>query len=119
MSSLRSSFVRSSRLAARSTFSVAKTTRPLSTSARLHNKKHEVISEREVPVSSYNSESNGLFSSSTATEHTTIPVESDPTETSAVNEVERVVPLTRAVYEKMSPMMQKMTVMDKIVVITG
>jgi hypothetical protein len=36
-----------------------------------------------------------------------------------VAEGEKVTPLTRAIYDKMPHAMQKMTLMDKVVVITG
>jgi hypothetical protein len=37
----------------------------------------------------------------------------------SAEQVEKVVPLTRAVYNQMPPHLQKMTLMDKVVVVTG
>lgn len=74
---------------------------------------YEPINEKEIPRSTYEPGS--------TVQRTTINVEeakATPSEAPAAN-VEKVVPLSRANFDKMTPMMQKMTLMDKIVIITG
>jgi hypothetical protein len=92
--------------------------RSISTSSEL--KKREIISEKEIPNSSYTADGKGTLSGSGAAQHSTIPVRPDPTiNVPGEADAEKVVPLTKAVHSKMTPTMQKMTVMDKVVIITG
>ncbi|KAI9736525.1 MAG: hypothetical protein M1818_006036 [Claussenomyces sp. TS43310] len=115
MSTFRTTFVRASRAATRpSVSSFAKATRPLSVSARLY--KGEVVSEKEIHSTSYVIDP---VTGSPKALHKSIPVQDHETEVSSEPESDPVVPLTREAYEKMSPMMQKMTLMDKVVIVTG
>ncbi|CAK7219209.1 hypothetical protein SBRCBS47491_003768 [Sporothrix bragantina] len=80
-------------------------------------KKNEVIKETEVPVSIYSPDGKGV---ATGPDHFSIPVTPVAT-TVPVEEPENedVVPLDPKVYKSMSPTMQKMSVMGKVIVITG
>lgn len=122
MTALRTSFMRASRAATRTNINVrpfaSSFARQISTSSEL--KKREIISEKEIPNSSYTADGKGTLSGSGAAQHSTISVRPDPTiNVPAEADEVKVVPLSRAVYDKMTPMMQKMTVMDKVVVVTG
>jgi len=79
----------------RATFSAAATLR------------NETIAAKKVQTSVYD---HGSVKRSTITVGDEIPAEEI---------AERVVPLTKAVFDKMTPSMQKMTVMGKVVVVTG
>lgn len=81
--------------------------------------KSDVVRETEVPVSNYSPDAKGSGTSSS--DHYSIPVNRDQAKPSAFPSPEDadVVPLTKEVYDSMPPMMQKMTVMDKVVIVTG
>lgn len=77
-------------------------------------KDYEPINEKEIPRSTYEPGS--------TVQRTTINVEESAKHPAADTQeivADRVVPLSRASFEKMSPMMQKMTLMDKVVIVTG
>ena len=117
MSAIRSGLVRATKVATRSAI-FTQAARPLSTTARLY--KREIISEKEIPVSSYTPDGKGSLTGSAAGEQYSIPVRRDPTiEVQSETAEEKVTPLTKAVYEKMPPTMQKMTVYGKVVIVTG
>jgi len=94
------------------------TTRAFSVSVP-EKKKTEVIKETEVPVSVYQPDAKGVASANS--DHFSIPVEGTQSvpalEIQADNE--KVIPLTQQAYRAMSPTMQKMSVMDKVIVVTG
>lgn len=70
-----------------------------------------MIEEKAIPSTAYEN---------AKASRVTIPVRPDPEiEVPVEADQDKVVPLSREVYEKMSPMMQKLTLMDKVVVITG
>ncbi len=55
-----------------------------------------------------------------SSKRTVIPVRDDPEIKASVEEQERkITPLTREMYDKLPKALQKATVMDKVVVITG
>jgi hypothetical protein len=95
------------------------TARPLSVLAPLQ--KSEVIKETEVPVSVYNPDAKGVASATS--DHFSIPVRpkqvSQPPQTAQDENDDQIVPLSSKAYAAMSPTMRKMTVMDKVIVITG
>jgi hypothetical protein len=68
----------------------------------------EVVAERKIPTSSYVGGTAQRSTIAVGDEH----VVSTPT-------VEKVTPLTQAVFNSMTPSMQKMTIMGKVVVVTG
>ncbi|KFY47120.1 hypothetical protein V494_00164 [Pseudogymnoascus sp. VKM F-4513 (FW-928)] len=105
MSAIRTSVFRA---AAAATRPAAMAARPMSTSARLFRR--EVIAEKQIPVSSYaESES-----------HSTIPVRNDPEiEVQAAEGGLRAPPLTKAQFSKLPKSIQRQTVMDKVVIVTG
>ena len=67
-----------------------------------------LIPQSEVPLSSY---------ADGAVQRTTVTVGSSAE--AAVPEAEKVTPLSRAVYNTLPVNMQKMTLMDKVVIVTG
>jgi len=67
-----------------------------------------LIPQSEVPLSSY---------ADGEVQRTTVTVGSSAE--AAVPEVEKVTPLSRAVYNTLPVNMQKMTLMDKVVIVTG
>lgn len=80
----------------------------------------DVVRETEVPVSVYAPDSKGSGTSSS--DHFSIPVSREnakPTPFPTGPENDDVVPLTQKVYNSMPPMMQKMSIMDKVVIVTG
>ncbi|KAM7184143.1 hypothetical protein V8F33_013158 [Rhypophila sp. PSN 637] len=80
--------------------------------------KSEVIKETEVPVSVYNPDSKGVASSNS--EHFSIPVKpSARAPEPAVEEEDKVAPLEDRVYRQMPRTLQKMSVMGKVIIITG
>lgn len=82
--------------------------------------KSEVIKETEVPVSVYSPDAKGVASSTS--DHFSIPVRPSPVTQPphSPEEVEdRVYPLTNKVYASMPPTMKKMSVMDKVIIVTG
>ena len=118
MSAIRSGLVRATNIATRSSV-FTQAARPLSTTARLA--KREIISEREIPVSSYTPDARGSISGSAAGEQYSIPVRRDPVIEVHNNQSdgERVQPMTKRAYEAIPPTMQKMSVMGKVVIVTG
>lgn len=117
MSAIRSGLALATKAAARRPAIYAQATRTLTTAGPL--KKREVIAEKEVPVSSYTPDARGTLSGSSR-DHYSIPVRKDPkVEVPAENNGDKVVPLTRAAFQRMPATLQKMTVMDKVVIITG
>lgn len=92
-------------------------TKPVSISARFLSEatpaqnKREVIAERQIPAAEYRDH---------GAKRTTIPVRDDPEiEVPVENEPKAIKPLTREQYEKLPKALQKLTVMDKVVIITG
>ncbi len=119
MSAFRLTLARASKVAARGNFSLVQAARPISTSARLY-KPREIISEKEIPVSSYTPDGTGTATGSSGAQRSSIPVRPDPTiEVPVETNTEKLVPLTKAVYDKLPGTLQKMTVMDKLVIVTG
>ncbi|KAK2033957.1 short-chain dehydrogenase [Colletotrichum zoysiae] len=118
MAAARSAFRLTTRFAAPRVASRSQAARPFSISARAF--KSDVVSEKEIPVSVYAPDAKGAGQS----DHFSIPVrEHDsrpPTESPIPGpENDDVVPLTRKTFESMPPMMQKLSVMGKTIVITG
>jgi len=82
------------------------------------NFKSEVIKETEVPVSVYNPDSKGVASSNS--EHFSIPVKAGSRAPEPlVEEEDKVAPLEDRVYRQMPRTLQKMSVMGKVIIITG
>lgn len=80
--------------------------------------KSEVIKETEVPVSVYNPDAKGVASSSS--DHFSIPVKNGARPPVPVaEEEEAVTPLEEKVYKQMPRTLQKMSVMGKVIIITG
>lgn len=121
MSLARSSIFRATRVAqasARRAPVVAQATRSFTTSRVLRNAQ---AVEKEVPVTTYNSnDRNGLFGllGASTGRHETIPVQETPNIENEADIVE-ITPLSRAVYDSMPVTMQKTTIMDKTVLLTG
>jgi len=88
--------------------SVVMTSR-FSTSA-MRSKVPEIVAEREVPTTSY---------SGGEARHSTLKIRDEDKASAARSSEERVVPLTRDIYERMTPSMQKMTLFGKVVIVTG
>lgn len=115
MFSIRNNAARVARSAMRSTTSnLTKTT---SISARMMTEsaapksKREVIAEKQIPVAEYVNNS---------PKRSSIPVRDDPDVEVPLPEVPKTVkPLTREMYEKLPKALQKLTVMDKVIIITG
>ncbi|KAL1868037.1 hypothetical protein VTK73DRAFT_3884 [Phialemonium thermophilum] len=84
--------------------------------------KSEVIKETEVPVSVYSPDGRGIGSSN-SDHHFSIPVRpaaaAPPPAEPASEEVEKLTPLSPKVYAQMPATMQKMSIMGKVVIITG
>jgi hypothetical protein len=72
---------------------------------------YEPIHEKEIPLATYEPGS--------TVQRTTINVEEAKASEAAAEPVERIVPLTKAKFDAMSPMMQKMTLFGKVVIVTG
>jgi hypothetical protein len=108
-------------MAARPRATVGRAALPLFQRAALSGstapRKSEVIKETEVPVSVYSPDSKGANTSANG-EHFKIPVRRDQAEVPAEEE-DKVTPLTSKVYNQMTPTMQKMSVMGKVIIITG
>lgn len=116
MFTVRNTIARASRTAIRPSTTTS-FTKPLSISARLLSEssapksKREIIAEKNVPVAEYTNHN---------AKRTTIPVRDDPEiEVPVETEPKIVKPLTREMYEKLPKALQKLTVMDKVVIITG
>jgi hypothetical protein len=117
MSGIRSGLVRATRVASRSSV-FTQAARPISTTARLY--KREIISEKQIPVSSYTPDAKGSLTGSATGEHYTIPVRPDPeVVVPGEVEVETVTPMSQQVYDSLPPTMQKMSVFGKVVIVTG
>ncbi|KAK1782221.1 short-chain dehydrogenase [Copromyces sp. CBS 386.78] len=113
MASRLTSFSRPSALFAQK----ASVTQRAAFSVSIRNLKSEVVKETEVPVSIYSPDSKGAASANTG-DHFSIPVkprqqveESEPDE--------HVKPLEDKVYRQMPRTLQKMSVMGKVIIITG
>ncbi len=118
MSALRSGLVLAGRAAARRPAVAFQAARTLNTAAPL--KKREVIAEKEVPVSSYTPDARGTMSGSSHGQQYSIPVRKDPkVEVPGEDHADRVVPLSQAAFQRLPATLQKMTVMGKVVIITG
>lgn len=99
--------------------------RALPIAARSFNKnaaqrKSDVVQETEVPVSVYAPDATGSGTSSS--DHFSIPVSREnakPTSFPTGPENDDVTPLAQKVYSTMPPTMQKMSIMDKVVIVTG
>src|SRR5579871_1688319 len=117
MSAVRSGLALATKAAVRRPAVYTQSARTITTAAPL--KKREVIAEKEVPVSSYTPDARGTLSGSSH-DHYSIPVRKAPkAEVASEGIPEKVAPLSRAAYQRMPATMQKMTVMDKIVIVTG
>ncbi|KAI0129594.1 short-chain dehydrogenase [Xylariales sp. AK1849] len=82
--------------------------------------KSDVVQETEVPVSVYAPDAKGTGTSSS--DHFSIPVSREnakPTPFPTDPENDKVTPLTQKVYNTLPPMMQRMSIMDKVVIVTG
>lgn len=80
--------------------------------------KSEVIKETEVPVSVYNPDAKGVASSNS--DHFSIPVKNGSRAPAPIAEEEdAVAPLEEKVYRQMPRTMQRMSVMGKVIIITG
>jgi hypothetical protein len=94
------------------------TARALGTAATL--KKREVIAEKEVPVSSYTPDGRGTMSGTSHGQQYSIPVRKDPkVEVPSEDHADRVVPLTQSAFQRLPATLKKMTVMGKVVIVTG
>jgi hypothetical protein len=83
-------------------------------------RKSEVIKETEIPVSVYTPDAKGVGSATS--DHSSIPVRRTPPGPQPVAEEEPmkvVKPLSSEVYSQMPATMQKMSVKDKVIIITG
>lgn len=78
-----------------------------------------VIKETEVPVSVYSPDAKGVASGNS--DHFSIPVKAAAASAQAVpaEEDEPVVPLQDKVFQQMPRTLQKMSVMGKVIIITG
>ncbi|KAK0617385.1 hypothetical protein B0T14DRAFT_538938 [Immersiella caudata] len=80
--------------------------------------KSEVIKETEVPVSVYNPDAKGVASGTS--DHFSIPVKPNfKAQEPVVEPEDRVDPLNEKVYKQMPRTLQKMSLMGKVVIITG
>lgn len=81
-------------------------------------RKTEVIKETEVPVSIYSPDGKGVAASP---DHFSIPVSKQAQQAAAAasDVSEDVVPLDGKVFKAMPPTLQKMTVMGKVIIVTG
>ena len=77
----------------------------------------EVVRESEVPVTVYNPDAKGA--PGTNPEHFTIPAQPPQPSKPAVEEVDVVQPLSDEVYAQMPHTLQKMSVKNKVIIITG
>lgn len=110
MSAIRSSFVRACGTSTRAGL-FAKSARPLSTSARRYQQR-EIIAEKRVPIASFTD-------ASEKPQRTSIPVRPDAEIEVPVEADQQIKPITRELYDQLPRAMQQMTVMDKVIVITG
>lgn len=96
------------RVAPAAHFTTTSFARAFSASTKLWEPADELVSASEIPHSSYKAGK---------VQRSTIVVREG--EGALAEQVDKVIPLTRAVYNQMPPHMQKMTLMDKVVVVTG
>ena len=115
MFSIRNNAARVARSAMRPT--TTNLTKATSISARMMTEsaapksKREVIAEKQIPVAEYVNNS---------PKRSTIPVRDDPdVEVPLPEKPKAIKPLTREMYEKLPKALQKLTVMDKVIIITG
>jgi hypothetical protein len=83
-------------------------------------RKSEVIKETEIPVSVYTPDAKGVGSATS--DHSSIPVHRMPPGPQPPVEeapMKVIKPLTNEVYAQMPATMQKMSVKDKVIIITG
>lgn len=113
MASRLTSFSRPSALFAQK----ASVTQRAAFSVSIRNLKSEVVKETEVPVSVYSPDAKGVSSANTG-DHFSIPVKArQPIQESEPDEL--VKPLEEKVYRQMPRTLQKMSVMGKVIIITG
>ena len=94
------------------------TTRRAAFSISARQLKSEVIKETEVPVSVYSPDAKGVASANS--DHFSIPVRPPPKAPEPVaEENEEVKPLEERVYRQMPRTLQRMSVKDKVIIITG
>lgn len=77
------------------------------TTGRILRREPEYVAEREVPTSSY---------AGGEVQHSTLKIREDAQQSAAGD---RVIPLTKAVYNSLPPNLQKMTLFGKVVIVTG
>lgn len=80
-------------------------------------KKSEIIREKEVPVSMYTPDAKGVASANATGDRFTIPVARNNAE--IADENGPVTPLGRGVYENLPKTMKSMSVMGKVIIVTG
>lgn len=82
------------------------------------NLKSEVIKETEVPVTVYSPDAKGVASSNS--DHFSIPVKPTPIAPEPITDkTDQVTPLDEKVYRQMPRTLQKMSVMGKVIIVTG
>jgi hypothetical protein len=86
--------------------------RAFSASTKLREPVDELVIASEVPHTSYEA---GKVQRQTIV----VGEGAEGASVEQIEKAEKVVPLSRAVYNQMPPHMQKMTLMDKVVVVTG
>lgn len=118
MSSAARLAVRATRAATPALAQRASLTQRAAFSLSAYRAKSEVIKETEVPVSVYSPDSKGVASANS--DHFSIPVRqtSFPAREPAPDK-DAVTPLSSKLYSQLPATMQKMTVMGKVIVITG
>ncbi|EMR83712.1 putative d-arabinitol 2-dehydrogenase protein [Botrytis cinerea BcDW1] len=113
MSAIRSSFIRAAAKAGRRTtpsIISRQAVRAFTTTPQAND--YEAIHEKEIPATK--------FQPGSGAERVTIPVEEAAAAAAAAKEaVDVVTPLTQSAYKGMTPTMQKMSLMGKVVVVTG
>ncbi|KAF7891752.1 hypothetical protein EAF00_008054 [Botryotinia globosa] len=113
MSAIRSSFIRAAAKAGRRTtpsIISRQAVRAFTTTPQAND--YEAIHEKEIPATK--------FQPGSGAERVTIPVEEAALAAAAAKEaVDVVTPLTQSAYKGMTPTMQKMSLMGKVVVVTG
>lgn len=112
MSAVRSTMFRATKLASRSTPSFTRVPRAFFSASAKVRDDVEIISEREIPVSTYNGKGDHG-------RHSTIPVRGSTHFEAAEQQPSEVRPLARNVFNALPKTLQKMSLMDKTVIITG
>lgn len=113
--SLRSTTLRSVRSAIRTPRTGPISFRAFATESK--TLKREIISEKQVPVTAFKPDGTNSVGGTSTPHHFNIPVGAKSG--NVAEPTEAVIPLTRAIYEKLPATLQKMTVMDKVVIVTG